>query len=63
LRDPRVAATRVPSWDDVFEGESVLFVAQRVCSKKTDHKWGLYDLFGDDLDGKPLPGVDFPVSW
>jgi hypothetical protein len=63
IRDPRVAATRVPPLDDIFEGESVLFVAQRVCGKKTGGKWGLYDLFGDDLDGKPLPGVDWPVTW
>jgi hypothetical protein len=63
LRDPYFAATRVPSRGDIFKGESVIFVAQRVCFKKTEEKWSLYDLFGDDLDGKPLPGVDFPVSW
>jgi hypothetical protein len=58
MRNPQMAATRVPSLDDVFEGESVIFVAQRLCSKKTGGKWGLYDLFGDDLSGKELPGVD-----
>jgi hypothetical protein len=63
MRNPKVAATRVPPMDDIFQGESVIFVAQRVCGKKTDGKWGLYDLFGDDLSGKPLPGVEFPVSW
>jgi hypothetical protein len=63
MRDPNVAATRVPPRADIFEGESVIFVAQRVCSKKTKDKWSLYDLFGDDLSGEPLPGVDFPVSW
>ncbi len=63
MADPRIALSRIPPPDDVWEGESVIFVAQRVCSKKTDGKWGLYDLFGDDLSGKPLPGVDFPVSW
>ena len=63
MRDPKVAATRVPPRDDIFEGESVIFVAQRVCGKKTGGEWGLCDLFGDDLSGKPLPGVDFPVSW
>src|SRR5262249_47850920 len=60
MRDPRVALTRVPQPDDVWEGETVIFVAQRVCLKKTDNKWGLQDLFGDKLDGKPAPGVDFP---
>ena len=63
MRDPRVAATRVPPLDDIFEGESVIFVAQRVCGKKTGGKWGLYDLLGDYLSGEPLAGVDFPVSW
>jgi len=63
MRDPKVATTRVPPLDDIFEGESVIFVAQRVCGKKTGDKWSLYDLFGDDLSGKPLPGGDFPVSW
>jgi hypothetical protein len=63
LQDPKVAATRVPLLDDVFEGESVIFVAQRVCRKKTDDKWNLYDLFGDDLSGTSLSGVDFPGSW
>jgi hypothetical protein len=63
MRDPQVDATRVPPRADVFEGESVIFVAQRVCGKKTDGKWGLYDLFGDDLSGMPLPGVDYTVSW
>jgi len=63
MRNPKLAANRVPSREDIFEGESVIFVAQRVCRKKTDGQWGLYDLFGDDLNGKPLPGVNFPVSW
>jgi hypothetical protein len=63
MRDPKQAAARVPSLDDIFEGESVIFAAQRVCGKKTGGKWGLYDLFGDELSGTPLPGVDFPVSW
>jgi hypothetical protein len=62
MQDPHVAASHVPPLDDIFEGESVIFVAQRVCTKKTGGKWGLYDLFGDDLSGQPLPGVDFPVS-
>ncbi len=63
MGDPRVALTRIPPPEDVWEGETVIFVAQRVCLKKTDNKWGLHDLFGDDLSGKPLPGVDFPVTW
>jgi hypothetical protein len=63
MREPRVALTRVPPPEDVWEGETVIFVGQRVCSKKTDNKWGLYDLFGDNMSGKPLPGVDFPVNW
>jgi len=63
MQDPKVAAPRIPPLDDIYEGESVIFVAQRVCGKKTGGRWSLYDLFGDDLSGKPLPGVDFPVSW
>jgi Protein of unknown function (DUF4240) len=63
MRDPQVALTRIPPPEEVWEGESVIFLAQRVCMKKTDHRWGLYDLFGDDLSGKPLPGVDFPINW
>jgi hypothetical protein len=63
MRNPKAAATRIPPLDDIYEGESVIFAAQRVCRKKTGDKWSLYDLFGDDLSGKPLPGVDFPVSW
>jgi uncharacterized protein DUF4240 len=63
LRDSQVAATRVPARKDIYEGESVIFMAQRVCAKKTDGKWGLYDLFGIHLDGKPQPGVDWPVTW
>lgn len=62
MRDPQVALTRVPRPEDVREGESVIFAAQRICFKQTDGKWGLYDLFGDDLSGKPLPGVDYPVT-
>jgi hypothetical protein len=62
MHDPNIALTRIPSFDEVHEGESVIFVAQRVCSKKTERNWGLYDLFGDDLTGEPLPGVDFPVN-
>ena len=58
-----MAATRIPPLDDLFEGESVIFAAQRVCGKKTNGKWSLYDLFGVDLTGKSLPGVDFPVTW
>ena len=61
--NPKVAASRISSMDDVFEGEYVIFVAQRVCGKKTCGKWSLNDLFGDDFDGRPLPGVDFPVTW
>lgn len=63
LRDPQVALTHIPPEDDIYEGESVIFVGQRVCSKKTDGKWCLYDLFGYDLSGNPEPGVDFPVNW
>jgi hypothetical protein len=63
MRNPQVALTRVPPAEDVWEGESLIFVAQHVCAKKTGGKWGLYDLFGYDLSGKPLAGVDFPVTW
>ena len=63
MRDRQLAVTRVPTQQDIWEGQSVIFVAQRVCFKKTADKWGLYDLFGDDLGGKPLPGVDYPVTW
>jgi hypothetical protein len=53
LRDPQVALTRLPSPEDVREGESVIFAAQRVCLKKTDNQRSLYDLFGYNLDGPP----------
>jgi Protein of unknown function (DUF4240) len=62
LRDPRLALARLPPPDDVWEGESVIFVAQRVCFRRTGQMWSLYDLFGHDLDGTPSPGVDFPVT-
>ena len=63
MRDACVALARVPSGEDVWQGESVIFVAQRVCAKKTGGKWGLCDLFGDKLNGTPLPGVDYPITW
>jgi hypothetical protein len=53
MRDAQVALTRIPSPEDVWEGESVIFVAQRICGQKTEGKWSLYDLFGDNLEGKP----------
>src|SRR5262245_248644 len=51
--DHAFAVAHMPPVDDVFAGESVIFVAQRVCLKKTGGKWYLNDLFGDSLDGSP----------
>ena len=59
LRDPEVALARVPPLEGVREGESVIFAAQRACGRRTGGRWGLYDLFGDDLCGGPLPGVEW----
>lgn len=61
IRDPEFGATCIPPKDDIFEGESVIFVTQRVCLKKTD-KWSLYELFGHNLDGRREPYVDWPVA-
>jgi hypothetical protein len=63
MRDERVALTRIPSQEDVHEGESVTWASTRVCVKKTGGRYGPNDLFGDDLSGRPRPGVDFPVTW
>src|ERR1043165_9715252 len=62
MQDPKVAATRIPPKDDIFEGESVIFLAQVVCVKKTE-KWNLHDLFGYNLDGQREQYVDWPVTW
>jgi len=61
MRDTQAALSRVPFCEDVCQGESAIFAAQRVCYKKTDNKWSLYDLFGDTLKGSAGPGADSPA--
>jgi hypothetical protein len=51
LREPWRATERLPSWDDVWEGESVVFLASRVFRERTGHF--LDEVFGDDTSVGP----------
>jgi hypothetical protein len=47
LAEPSHAVERLPTWDDVWEGENVLFLANRVFRERTGQF--LQDVFKDDL--------------
>ena len=47
LNEPHRAGERLPAWDDVWEGESVIFLPNRVFRERTGEF--LQDVFGDDM--------------
>jgi hypothetical protein len=49
LRQPRLALSRLPSWEEIDDGESIIFAAQEACFRKTDRNYDLYDILGDFL--------------
>lgn len=49
LRNPPLALSRVPSWEEIDAGESIIFAAQEACYRKTNGQYDLYDVLGDFL--------------
>ncbi|HTU22905.1 MAG TPA: DUF4240 domain-containing protein [Gemmataceae bacterium] len=49
MRDPALALTRLPTWQEIDAGETVIFSAQEACLRKTGRRYNLYDVIGDFL--------------
>lgn len=49
MRDPTLALSRLPTWEEIDDGELVIFAAQEACLRKTGRQHDLYEVLGDFL--------------
>jgi hypothetical protein len=49
MRQQALALDRLPSWEEIDGGESVIFAAQEACLRKTERRYDLYDVLGNFL--------------
>lgn len=47
IREPRTSLSRIPSWEEIDDGESIIFAAQEACLRQTEREYDLYDVLGD----------------